>query len=124
MYWPLTQHCYTTGVRTESIADIAGIGASDVSYFSTDVQYIRVCGGCSVSDSLCEVVGGVDGEDGAVLQPGNHCGWGASGDTCQSAGLLRVSQVGDGGPNWREGGKERNGREQLKEGRESEGGEI
>ena len=46
------------------------------------------------------------GEEGAVLQPGDHCGWGASGDTGQSAGLLRVGQVGDGGPNWREGGRE------------------
>ena len=49
------------------------------------------------------------GEEGAVLQPGDHCGWGASGDTGQSAGLLRVGQVGDGGPNWRDRGKEGTG---------------
>ena len=51
------------------------------------------------------------GEEGAVLQPGHHCGWGASGDTGQSAGLLRVGQVGDSGPNWREAGKRGEGRE-------------
>ena len=51
------------------------------------------------------------GEEGAVLQPGHHCGWGASGDTGQSARLLRVGQVGDGGPNWREGGREGGTRE-------------
>ena len=98
--WSLTQHCYSTGIRAEGIADIAGIGATEVSDSSTDVQYIGVCGGDSVSDSLCEVVGGgVGGEEGAILQPGDHCGWGASGDTGQSAGLLRVDQVGDGGSN-------------------------
>ena len=108
MCWPLTQHCYSTGVRAEGIADIAGIGSKGVSDFSTDVQYIGVCGGGSISDSLCEVVGGGgDGEERAVLQPGDHCGWRASGDTGQSVGLLRVGQLGDGGPNWREGGRNR-----------------
>ena len=38
------------------------------------------------------------GEEGAILQPGDHCGWRASRDTGQSASLLRVGQVGDGGP--------------------------
>ena len=64
------------------------------------------------------------GEEGAILQPGDHCGWRASGDTGQSAGLLRVGQVGDGRPNWRkertrmmEGGRKREGgREGRREG--------
>ena len=64
-----------------------------------DCQYIGVCGGSPVSDSLSQsiVAGAISGERLSILHPGDSGGWRHSRHTCQCTTLLLVGQVCDDG---------------------------
>ena len=88
-----------TRIRSQSISDSAVVCTSHTTGSClTDCQYIGVCGGGSVSDSLSQMVGGaINGERLTILHPGDSGGWRPSGHTGQSTRFLLIGQLSDGG---------------------------